>query len=144
MTRKTFPLSDSVWAPPSHATTRRRGHALFSTFDTRLRDVASLCPLLKHTKMANRPIHTLALPAATLAALTRAGYETVKDIAGSTPEQLASGKLSHRNPLDQPAEQYFQMRRYQYLHPRRCSPQPRPRRPRHSRNPLPQWFNKLL
>ncbi len=41
--------------------------------------------------MSKRPLHTLPLPPATLAALTRAGYETADDLAQSTPEELAKG-----------------------------------------------------
>ncbi|GJE94807.1 hypothetical protein PsYK624_109810 [Phanerochaete sordida] len=40
--------------------------------------------------MSRRPLHTLALPPATLSALTRAGYETVRDITSATPEQVAA------------------------------------------------------
>ncbi|KAI0346407.1 hypothetical protein BDW22DRAFT_1352463 [Trametopsis cervina] len=39
--------------------------------------------------MAKRLLHTLPLPLATLAALTRAGYETADDVDTSTPEELA-------------------------------------------------------
>lgn len=44
--------------------------------------------------MSKRPLHTLPLPPATLAALTRAGYETSDDLAASTPEELARGSCS--------------------------------------------------
>jgi RAD51-like protein 2 len=42
--------------------------------------------------MSNRPLHSLVLPPSTLSALTRAGYETVRDLAASTPEQLTVGQ----------------------------------------------------
>ena len=41
--------------------------------------------------MSKRPLHTLPLPPATLAALTRAGYETTDDLIAATPDELAKG-----------------------------------------------------
>ena len=40
----------------------------------------------------NRLLSTLSLPPATLSALTRAGYDTIEDIASMTAEDLARGK----------------------------------------------------
>jgi hypothetical protein len=43
-------------------------------------------------QIAARPLSSLAIPASTLSALMRAGYETVQDLDSSNVEQLSSGK----------------------------------------------------
>ncbi|PCH35411.1 nucleoside triphosphate hydrolase protein [Wolfiporia cocos MD-104 SS10] len=71
------PDASPALAPPAHS---RR-----NTLASPPRARASRCPAL----MAKRPLSRLSLPSATLAALTRGGFESVQDLAALTPERLA-------------------------------------------------------